>query len=47
MQFIQTRPAVLLLGPNGKEVIRKKEKWSDIFTLDIIPKRLGKSNGRY
>jgi len=47
MQFIQTRPAVILLGPNGNEVVRRKETWRDIFTLDIIPKRLGKSNGRY
>ena len=38
MQFIQTRPAVILLGPNGSEIIRKKESWRDIFSLDTIPK---------
>ncbi len=47
MQFIQTRPAVILLGPNGPEVIRRKESWRDIFNLDTVPKRLTKSNGAY
>ncbi len=46
-QFIQTRPAVVLLGPNGIELIRRKETWRDIFNLDTLPKRLGKSNGAY
>ena len=48
MQFIQTRPAVILLGPHGSEIIRKKESWRDIFSLDTIPKRLSsKSNGKH
>lgn len=37
MQFIQPRPAVILLGRNGPEVIRRRETWEDIFTLDRIP----------
>ena len=40
MQFIQTRPPVVLLGPNGPELIRRKEKWKDVFALDLVPKRL-------
>jgi diaminopimelate decarboxylase len=47
MQFIQTRPAVILLGPTGVELIKRKETWRDIFNLDTLPKRLGKSNGAY
>jgi len=47
MQFIQTRPAVVLLGSNGAELIRRKETWRDIFKLDTLPKRLVKSNGAY
>ena len=48
MQFIQTRPAVILLGPHGSEVIRKKETWRDIFSLDSVPDRLSsKSNGKH
>ena len=47
MQFIQTRPAVVLLGSNGVELIRRKETWRDIFKLDTLPKRLVKSNGAY
>jgi diaminopimelate decarboxylase len=40
MQFIQPRPATVLLGPEGAEVIRRKETWQDIFSLDQIPSRL-------
>ena len=40
MQFIQTRPPVILLGANGPELIRRKEKWEDVFALDFVPKRL-------
>jgi diaminopimelate decarboxylase len=48
MQFIQTRPAVILLGPKGSELIRRKESWRDVFSLDSVPKRLSsKSNGKY
>ncbi len=47
MQFIQTRPAVVLLGSNSAELIRRKETWRDIFKLDTLPKRLVKSNGAY
>lgn len=40
MQFIQPRPAVILLGPNGPETIRRRETWRDVFALDSVPKRL-------
>ena len=44
MQFIQARPATIMLGPDGPEVIRRQETAADIFALDQIPKRL-RSNG--
>jgi len=44
MQFIQPRPAVVLIGTKGPEVIRKRETRSDIFALDKLPARL-KSRG--
>jgi diaminopimelate decarboxylase len=40
MQFIQARPATVLLGSEGPEVIRRQETWRDIFGLDEIPRRL-------
>lgn len=40
MQFIRTRPAVILLGENGPEVIRRRETWRDVFGLDTVPERL-------
>ena len=40
MQFIQTRPAVVLLGEDGVDVIRRKETWRDVFALDDVPERL-------
>jgi len=40
MQFIQPRPATVLLGPDGPEVIRRRETAKEIFILDQIPKRL-------
>ena len=40
MQFIQPRPAVVLLGKNGAEVIRRRETREDIFALDSVPKHL-------
>lgn len=40
MQFIQPRPAVVMLGPNGVDVIRRRETWRDVFALDAVPKRL-------
>ena len=39
-QFIQTRPATVLLGPEGPELIRRREEWRDVFLLDQIPDRL-------
>ena len=39
-QFIQSRPATILLGKNGPELIRRRETWKDIFALDQIPPRL-------
>jgi diaminopimelate decarboxylase len=41
MQFIQPRPAVVLLDDQGKgSVIRKCENWRDVFRLDSVPNRL-------
>ncbi len=42
-QFIQSRPATVLLGPEGVELIRRRETWQDIFALDRVPERLGKN----
>jgi diaminopimelate decarboxylase len=40
MQFIHTRPATVLVGEKGPEVIRRRETWRDVFALDRIPQRL-------
>jgi diaminopimelate decarboxylase len=40
MQFIQPRPATVLVSDRGVDLIRKKETWRDIFILDQIPERL-------
>ncbi len=40
MQFIQTRPATVLLGPEGPELVRQRETWRDVFALDRLPERL-------
>lgn len=40
MQFIQPRPAVVMLGKNGPSVIRRAETWRDIFSLDHVPEHL-------
>lgn len=40
MQFIQPRPAVVMVGSQGVEVIRRRETRSDIFGMDSIPPRL-------
>lgn len=40
MQFIQPRPAVVLVGPNGPELIRRRETREDIFGMDKVPARL-------
>lgn len=49
MQFIQPRPAVVLLGKNGPELIRRSETWQDIFALDQIPSYLrgGEASDRW
>ncbi len=39
-QFIQPRPATVLLGPDGPELIRRRETWRDVFALDQLPDRL-------
>ena len=39
-QFIQTRPATVLIGSDGAEVIRRQETWRDVFSLDSVPDRL-------
>ena len=41
MQFIRYRPAVVLIGENGKaELIREQEDLSDIVRREILPERL-------
>ena len=40
VQFISTRPATVLVGPNGPELIRHRESWRDVFALDELPTRL-------
>lgn len=40
MQFIQTRPATVLVGPAGDEIVRRRETWRDVFALDKLPSRL-------
>jgi len=44
MQFIQPRPAVVMVGPHGVEEIRRRETRNDIFNMDRVPARL-KSKG--
>jgi diaminopimelate decarboxylase len=39
MQFIQPRPATVLIGPKGPEIIRRRETARDIFALDSVPER--------
>jgi diaminopimelate decarboxylase len=40
VQFIQPRPATVLLAPDGPELIRRRETWRDVFGLDEVPERL-------
>ncbi|MEG3619528.1 hypothetical protein V5T82_13765 [Magnetovibrio sp. PR-2] len=40
MQFIQPRPAAVMLGANGPELIRRAETWEHVFDLDVVPKGL-------
>ena len=40
MQFIQTRPATVLIGPGRAEIVRRRETWRDVFALDALPSRL-------
>ncbi|HGG59056.1 MAG TPA: hypothetical protein ENK26_03955 [Gammaproteobacteria bacterium] len=42
-QFIQSRPATVLLGPEGPELIRRRETWEDIFALDRVPERIARN----
>jgi diaminopimelate decarboxylase len=45
MQFIQARPATVLLGADGPELIQRAETWKDFFQRDLVPKRLA-AHGR-
>lgn len=47
MQFIEPRPATILLGPNGPEVIRRRETWRDVFQLDEVPERLRRDDADF
>lgn len=40
VQFINERPATVLIGPHGPELIRRRESWRDVFALDVLPDRL-------
>lgn len=40
MQFINERPATVLIGQGGPELIRRRETWRDVFSLDVLPGRL-------
>lgn len=40
MQFIQTRPATVLIGAEGPQIVRRRETWRDVFALDDLPLRL-------
>jgi diaminopimelate decarboxylase len=40
MQFIQPRPATVLVGPEGPEVVQRRETAKDIFIRDLVPNRL-------
>ena len=39
MQFIRTRPATVLLGCDGPEIIQRREGWRDVFVRDKLPDR--------
>ncbi len=39
MQFIRTRPATVLLGYDGPEIIQRREEWRDVFVRDRLPDR--------
>lgn len=47
MQFIQPRPATVLISDRGVDLIRRKETWRDIFALDQIPERLKSDTGDF
>jgi hypothetical protein len=40
MQFIETRPATVMLTTQGPVEIRRRETWKDVFALDHIPEHL-------
>ncbi len=40
MQFIQCRPATVLIGADGPELIQRAEVWRDFFARDVVPERL-------
>ena len=40
MQFIQPRPATVMLGPDGPEAVQRRETWRDVFARDAVPERL-------
>jgi diaminopimelate decarboxylase len=47
VQFIQPRPATVLLGEQGPELIRRAETCRDIFALDLLPDRLRDENCKF
>lgn len=40
MQFIQLRPAVVLLGPDGVELVRRRETGECVRMMEQVPERL-------
>jgi len=39
-QFAAPRPAVVLLGPEGPEIVRRREDWRDVLAGCTVPERL-------
>jgi len=39
-QFSAPRPAVVLLGPGGAEIVRRREDWRDVIAPCALPERL-------
>jgi diaminopimelate decarboxylase len=47
MQFIQPRPAVVMLAKDGPHLIRRAETSRDIFALDYVPEHIRNPGGTF
>ena len=47
MQFIQPRPAVVMLAKDGPHLIRRAETLRDIFALDHVPEHIRNAGGTF